>query len=118
MSRISVQAYTLRKRMQTPEDADAVLRALADMGLEWIQPAVPAGGLYNGVSVDVIYYCVKLFLLLSGQKNQDFFSMERGEMFRVLHIVSMLLWGYPNSLAVRRCFFAVRRSPICPRHRA
>ena len=42
MSRISVQAYTLRKRMQTPEGADAVLRALADMGLEWIQPAVPA----------------------------------------------------------------------------
>ena len=42
MSRISVQAYTLRKRMQTPEGACGVLRALAQLGLTWIQPSVPA----------------------------------------------------------------------------
>ena len=42
MSRISVQAYTLRKRMQNPEDARRTLRGLADMGLSRIQPSVPA----------------------------------------------------------------------------
>ena len=41
-SQLSVQAYTLRKRMSTPDDARTTLRALAKMGLEWIQPSVPA----------------------------------------------------------------------------
>ncbi|MDY2791904.1 MAG: hypothetical protein SOT76_04095, partial [Eubacteriales bacterium] len=41
-SQLSVQAYTLRKRMSTPEDARTTLRALAKIGLEWIQPSVPA----------------------------------------------------------------------------
>ncbi len=42
MSRISVQAYTLRGRMQDPDSARAALRAVAGLGLEWIQPSVPA----------------------------------------------------------------------------
>ena len=42
MSRISVQAYTLRNRMQDPDSARAALRAVAGLGLEWIQPSVPA----------------------------------------------------------------------------
>ena len=42
MSQISVQAYTLRKRMTSPEQTRGTLRALAEMGLEWIQPSVPA----------------------------------------------------------------------------
>ena len=41
-SQLSVQAYTLRKRMSTPDDARTTLRALSQMGLEWIQPSVPA----------------------------------------------------------------------------
>ena len=41
-SQLSVQAYTLRKRMSTPDDARTTLRALAKIGLEWIQPSVPA----------------------------------------------------------------------------
>lgn len=42
MSNLSVQGYTLRKRMATPDEARRTLRALAEMGLEWIQPSVPA----------------------------------------------------------------------------
>ncbi len=41
-SRISVQYYTIRSRMTTPDDTRATLRTLAEMGVEWIQPSVPS----------------------------------------------------------------------------